>query len=549
MASQGSPLSIFKDLPIRGDRRRSVRHKAHSPAYASFNGMVGGMVLDLSEILNLSETGMAIQATTPLPLDRDLNIVLDLSETKAYINTSGVIVWSDKAGRAGIRFSRIPDPSLRLMKEWFFVNCLVALSKEPDSAPAIEHPVPGMMLGSTLAEKKSSQSAAFHESTTPTAFAEHRNLAASAFTLSDLQREIEALGSDTESALRLLANQARMMTRASGAALALASGTEMVCRASSGDAPPVGARFHAGSGFSGACVRTATLQRCDDSEVDSSVDRETCRLLGVRSMIATPVIANGTVIGLLEVFSPEAHCFHDSDSATLRRLAEITAHSVRVSVLSEFEGNAGTEPPPIPFAEPEFEIQGGYRENWLVGLSRSKAFLITVAVLLVVGIGAVEFASRIWHPPVAAAVSPPETRPAAQDQPAQAPAGTLDDLRKYAAQGDPVAQYALGARYHQGDGVKQDDVEAVRWFEQAAEKGHVVAQATLGAYYWAGRGVPQDLNKAYFWSALARAGGDEASKYRVAALTSRMSRSQVLQAQQLAEDWLHTHQAAAGSNQ
>ena len=70
----------------------------------------------------------------------------------------------------------------------------------------------------------------------------------------------------------------------------------------------------------------------------------------------------------------------------------------------------------------------------------------------------------------------------------------------------------------------------------------MIAQATLGAYYWAGRGVPQDLSKAYFWSILAQAGGDEASKYRVAVLASRMSRGQVVAAQEQANDWIKRHQ-------
>ena len=105
-----------------------------------------------------------------------------------------------------------------------------------------------------------------------------------------------------------------------------------------------------------------------------------------------------------------------------------------------------------------------------------------------------------------------------------------------------MAQFALGARYATGEDVKQDYAEAVRWFSRSAQQGHVVAQATLGAYYWAGRGVPQDLTKAYFWSVLAQAGGDEASKYRVAVLTSRMSRAQVVAAQQQANDWIRQHQ-------
>ena len=57
-------------------------------------------------------------------------------------------------------------------------------------------------------------------------------------------------------------------------------------------------------------------------------------------------------------------------------------------------------------------------------------------------------------------------------------------------------------------------------------------------------GFSQDLDKAYFWSILARAGGDEASKYRVAALASRMSRSQIIAAQAEANDWLQQRQLA-----
>jgi TPR repeat protein len=121
----------------------------------------------------------------------------------------------------------------------------------------------------------------------------------------------------------------------------------------------------------------------------------------------------------------------------------------------------------------------------------------------------------------------------------------LGALQRLADDGDPAAQFAIGAHYATGEEVEQNYSEAVRWFSSAAEQGHVVAQATLGAYYWAGRGVAQDLGKAYYWSILAQAGGDEASKYRVAVLASRMTRSQVIAAQQEANDWIKQHQLAS----
>jgi TPR repeat protein len=124
---------------------------------------------------------------------------------------------------------------------------------------------------------------------------------------------------------------------------------------------------------------------------------------------------------------------------------------------------------------------------------------------------------------------------------------SLPDLRKLAGQGDADAQWQMGVRYHNGEGVPRDDVQAMQWFLRAADQGHVTAQATLGAYYWAGRGVPQDLSKAYFWSALALAEGDENSKSRLEGLASQMTQTQVSAARQQAEVWLRSHNQRAKS--
>ncbi len=122
---------------------------------------------------------------------------------------------------------------------------------------------------------------------------------------------------------------------------------------------------------------------------------------------------------------------------------------------------------------------------------------------------------------------------------------SLEDLRKLADQGDPDAQWQMGVRYHDGEGVPQDDTQAVRWFQRAAEQGNVAAQGALGAYYWRGRGVPADLSKAYFWSAIAMAQGDEISKSRLEGLASQMTRAQVSAARQQADAWVHNHSQRA----
>lgn len=150
------------------------------------------------------------------------------------------------------------------------------------------------------------------------------------------------VNTDLDNALQLIARQAQTLTLASGAAIALTSPEkapnhrhpidEMTCRASAGDdAPGVGARLHVGSGFSGECVRERKLLRCDDSETDARVDRDSCRRLGIRSMVAAPVKDGESVLGIIEIFSPRAKAFTEGDITELQGLAEQVTSAVKGS--------------------------------------------------------------------------------------------------------------------------------------------------------------------------------------------------------------------------
>ena len=71
--------------------------------------------------------------------------------------------------------------------------------------------------------------------------------------------------------------------------------------------------------------------------------------------------------------------------------------------------------------------------------------------------------------------------------------------RKAADQGNADAQHHLGFMYRDGQGVPQDDVEAVKWYRKAADQGNVDAQFNLGFMYYEGRGVPLDYAEAVKW--------------------------------------------------
>ena len=71
--------------------------------------------------------------------------------------------------------------------------------------------------------------------------------------------------------------------------------------------------------------------------------------------------------------------------------------------------------------------------------------------------------------------------------------------RPAAEQGHSKAQYVLGHMYAQGEYAPLDTAEAVKWYRRSAEQGYVDAQNTLGVKYATGIGVPQDYVEAVKW--------------------------------------------------
>ena len=81
-----------------------------------------------------------------------------------------------------------------------------------------------------------------------------------------------------------------------------------------------------------------------------------------------------------------------------------------------------------------------------------------------------------------------------------APEDAAESLRRAAELGDAEAQYELGERYFNGDGVERDYVEAVKWFRKAADQGDSNAMRRLGDCYMEGKGVEKDPDTALDWS-------------------------------------------------
>ncbi len=154
---------------------------------------------------------------------------------------------------------------------------------------------------------------------------------------------------ELDSALQLLVERAQYITGATGTALALPQGEEMVCRASAGvSAPAVGVRLQVRSGLTGESIARRQLLRCDNAETDPRVNLETCRALGIASIVVLPLLRrSGEVRGLFELFSDHPYAFEERDLIALERMADLT-----LTALDMAEQRQNFAAAPAPLVEP-----------------------------------------------------------------------------------------------------------------------------------------------------------------------------------------------------
>jgi TPR repeat protein len=70
----------------------------------------------------------------------------------------------------------------------------------------------------------------------------------------------------------------------------------------------------------------------------------------------------------------------------------------------------------------------------------------------------------------------------------------------------------LGLRYKTGEGVTQDNVEAVKWFKKAADQGYCFSQSHLAKMLKRGLGIKTDYFQSMHYYKLAAEQGDNDSQ-------------------------------------
>ncbi|MGA8270011.1 MAG: PilZ domain-containing protein [Candidatus Sulfotelmatobacter sp.] len=100
------------------NRRRAARVPVDIPVRAR--------VAELGEvqarISDLSVGGLALQGGQPLPVNREVLTQFSLPGTSGMIHAAGRIVNANNSGRAGVRFSFIPEEDRNLLEGWLAIE-------------------------------------------------------------------------------------------------------------------------------------------------------------------------------------------------------------------------------------------------------------------------------------------------------------------------------------------------------------------------------------------------------------------------------------------
>ena len=94
----------------------------------------------------------------------------------------------------------------------------------------------------------------------------------------------------------------------------------------------------------------------------------------------------------------------------------------------------------------------------------------------------------------------------------------IHKILKEAENGNIEMQYSIGQMYLEGRYVRQDDKQALIWFEAAAKKGFPLAQYNLGWMYRNELGIqPASTQQAmaFHWLTIAAKNGVAKSQYQI----------------------------------
>jgi putative methionine-R-sulfoxide reductase with GAF domain len=194
---------------------------------------------------------------------------------------------------------------------------------------------------------------------------------------------------DVNGAMHVIANRARNVTGATGVAIGLLKGDQLVYRAGSGSAATlVGRQVMATLSVSANAEARREILRVEDAETDAGIGGAVCRQFGAKSLLILPIYDDRTLAGVLEVFFNEAHVFQDREVCTYQLMARVVGEAMAHAVLLERKKALSAERAIMPQGigqitnqNQRFPSDGGSRANKHAVRPTSRAAIAEVETL------------------------------------------------------------------------------------------------------------------------------------------------------------------------
>jgi GAF domain-containing protein len=280
---------------------------------------------ELCAIVDISEGGMSLRSDSYAHFPPRGKFRFTLPGSNQAVEVLAQLAWVNRKGTAGMKFLEICS------------SAPTALNESASAAP--EHPASAKVISLTRSP---------------------------AMSLTSLREKVFVLRSQPRVALHLIVKQMMALTRATGAVIAMQDGAGwVICLASAGRAPGIGAVLKPDSGLSGECLRSGDVVCCDDAAQDTRVDPKLSKVLGFRSMMVFPLCIERRVVGVLEVLSAEPQRFGSDDVAVLAKIGELVldvyepppgaAEPAADEPAADEPDDVAPEAPPVPVEEKRSE--------------------------------------------------------------------------------------------------------------------------------------------------------------------------------------------------
>lgn len=139
----------------------------------------------------------------------------------------------------------------------------------------------------------------------------------------EMQRLVAGGKLDVDGAMHLIVEAAKNVANASGVAVGLLKGGQLIYRAGSGSAViNVGRQVTASLTVTASTKTNREILRVENAQTDTRIEAAICRQFGASSLLILPIYHEQILAGVLEILFSEPHAFQDREVRTYRLMAE-----------------------------------------------------------------------------------------------------------------------------------------------------------------------------------------------------------------------------------